>query len=175
MQPVTTAAEVPAPDRADVERRVVRIVSQTFGFAPATVTIHARLQDFPFDSLDVVELVMELEEEFHITISDEIAEGWFTKEPMTLRAIAEMVMYLQGSGKPKRADWRRAREALPRVPAVPPTQLGGRLAPGRLLQAPLYEPLGRNEEGHPEHRRQTDGMRCVLVPGDAAWVGSVDP
>jgi acyl carrier protein len=175
MQPATTTAEAPSPDRDDVERRVVRIIAETFRLPPAALSVHARLEELPYDSLDVVEMVMEIEEEFHIKLSDEITMGWFTNQTTTLRALAEMVLYLQGSGKADRGDWRRARDALPRVEALPPTQLGGRLPHHQWPSDPLYEPLATNREGYPEYRRGTDGMRCVLVPGDEAWIGSVDP
>src|SRR5262249_43628397 len=32
-------------------------------------------------------------------------------------------------------------------------------------------PLGRNGEGHPQYRRRTDGMRCVLLPGAEVCLG----
>ena len=175
MHRVTTRAEAPTADPAEVEHRVIKVVCTNLGVDPATVSVHARLLDLGADSLDVVELVMELEEEFGITISDEIAQGWFTKQPATLRAIAEMVLHLAGSGPSDRGDWRRARDSLPQTEALPATQLGWGLERRRWLPGQLYEPLGRNREGYPEYRRQTDGMRCVLLPGDEAWIGSIDP
>jgi acyl carrier protein len=175
MQPATTRAEGLAPDYADIERRVVHLIATNWGFRPEVVSVQTRLWDLPFDSLDVVELVMQLEKEFEITISDDIAEGWFVHEDVTLRSLAQMVHYLSGSGKPDRADWRRARDALPRPEAVPVTQC--REAPWRRYRpgGALYLALGQNREGYPEYQRRTDGMRCVLVPGDEAWIGSVDP
>jgi sulfatase modifying factor 1 len=175
MQPATTQAERVASDYAEVERRVVQLIGTNWGFDPAVVSVRTRLEDLPFDSLDVIELIMQLEEEFHITISDEIAQGWFASDGVTLRTIAEMVHYLAGSGTPDRGDWRRARDELPRADAVPATQLGGSLSRRRWLHGALYRPLGQNREGYPEYRRLTDGMRCVLVPGAEAWIGSVDP
>jgi acyl carrier protein len=175
MQSATTRAEGMAPDYADVERRVVQLIGTNWGFGPASVSVQTRLWDLPFDSLDVVELIMELEEEFHITISDEIAQGWFVREEVTLRTLAQMVHYLAGSGNGDRADWRRARDALPRPDAVPATQVGPSLRGRAWSGGALYRLLGPNREGYPEYQRQTDGMRCVLVPGDEVWIGNVDP
>lgn len=57
-------------------QRVLRVVAQNYGVEPQEVTPEKRLaQDFPHpDSLDVVEFVMALEDEFDIEIPDEDAE-----------------------------------------------------------------------------------------------------
>jgi acyl carrier protein len=175
MQPAATGSALLAPEGDDVERRVVLIIAGTFGFDPKAVSVLTRFNELPFDSLDVVELIMGLDEEFHIKISDEIAQGWFVGEEVTLRSIATMVRHLAGSGTPDRDDWKRARDALPRVELLRATQRGGTLSPREWLEGPLYEPCGRNPQGFPEYRRRTDGMRCVLLPGDDTWVGSVNP
>jgi acyl carrier protein len=59
----------------DVEEKVKRIIVNQLGIDPADYTLHARfVDDFGADSLDVVELVMELESEFQMEIADEEAE-----------------------------------------------------------------------------------------------------
>ena len=58
-----------------VEERVIEIVSEQFGVAKDQVTNETSfINDLGADSLDIVELVMEFEEEFDITIPDEEAE-----------------------------------------------------------------------------------------------------
>jgi len=60
---------------ASVEERVINIVAETMGVDKASVTpATSFVNDLGADSLDTVELVMELEDEFDISISDEDAE-----------------------------------------------------------------------------------------------------
>lgn len=60
---------------ATVEERVKQIVAEQLGVDEAQVTAEAAfMDDLGADSLDTVELVMALEEEFDIEISDEDAE-----------------------------------------------------------------------------------------------------
>lgn len=58
-----------------IEKRVKEIVAEQLGVEEAQVTNEAAfMDDLGADSLDTVELVMALEEEFDIEISDEDAE-----------------------------------------------------------------------------------------------------
>ena len=60
---------------APVEERVINIVAEQMGVDKAQVTAETSfVNDLGADSLDTVELVMELEDEFDISISDEDAE-----------------------------------------------------------------------------------------------------
>lgn len=60
---------------ASVEERVVEIVAEQLGVDREKVTRDTSfVNDLGADSLDTVELVMELEEEFDITIPDDAAE-----------------------------------------------------------------------------------------------------
>lgn len=60
---------------ADVESRVKSIIVEQLGVDAAAVTTQASfINDLGADSLDTVELVMALEEEFDIEIPDEEAE-----------------------------------------------------------------------------------------------------
>jgi acyl carrier protein len=59
----------------DVLERVTKIVVDRLGVEASQVTLDASFkEDLGADSLDVVELVMELEDEFEMEISDEEAE-----------------------------------------------------------------------------------------------------
>ena len=60
---------------ATIEERVVEIVAEQMGVDKAQVTRETSfVNDLGADSLDTVELVMEFEDEFDISIPDEDAE-----------------------------------------------------------------------------------------------------
>lgn len=60
---------------ADVMERVTKIIVDRLGVEESEVKLEASFkEDLKADSLDVVELVMELEDEFDMEIADEDAE-----------------------------------------------------------------------------------------------------
>lgn len=60
---------------ADVQERVTKIIVDRLGVEESKVELESSFKDdLGADSLDVVELVMELEDEFDMEISDEDAE-----------------------------------------------------------------------------------------------------
>jgi acyl carrier protein len=60
---------------AEVLERVTKIIIDRLGVEESKVTLEASFKDdLGADSLDVVELVMELEDEFDMEISDDDAE-----------------------------------------------------------------------------------------------------
>ncbi|WP_027718278.1 acyl carrier protein [Desulfovirgula thermocuniculi] len=68
--------------------RVKAIIVEQLGVDESEVTMDASfIDDLGADSLDIVELVMALEEEFDITIPDEDAEK--------IRTVGEAVKYIQ--------------------------------------------------------------------------------
>lgn len=62
-------------DHVDIEAKVKKIVAEQMGVDEATLSrTTSFVNDLNADSLDTVELVMEFEEEFEISIPDEEAE-----------------------------------------------------------------------------------------------------
>jgi acyl carrier protein len=58
-----------------VEKRVIDIIVEQLKVSPEEVTLEASfIDDLGADSLDLVELIMAMEEEFGLEISDEDAE-----------------------------------------------------------------------------------------------------
>jgi acyl carrier protein len=63
----------------EVYEKIKKIISDRFGVSEDRVTMEATFKnDLGADSLDVVELVMELEDAFDIEVPDEDAEGLTT-------------------------------------------------------------------------------------------------
>ncbi|CAM5787922.1 MULTISPECIES: acyl carrier protein [Brevibacillus] len=72
---------------ADTFDRVKKIIVDRLGVDESKITLEASFkEDLGADSLDVVELVMELEDEFDLEISDEDAEK--------ITTVGEVVSYI---------------------------------------------------------------------------------
>lgn len=75
---------------ASVQDRVIEIVAEQLGVDKEKVTPETSfVNDLGADSLDTVELVMELEEEFDITIPDDAAEK--------IQTVGQAVQYIEAS------------------------------------------------------------------------------
>lgn len=73
---------------ADVAQKVKSIIAEQLGVKPEEVTDTASfVEDLGADSLDTVELVMALEEEFGIEIPDEDAEK--------MKSVSEAIRYIE--------------------------------------------------------------------------------
>ena len=76
---------------SDIEQRVKKIVAEQLGTKEADVkNTSSFVDDLGADSLDTVELVMALEEEFGIEIPDEDAEKLETVKDVIIYCTAKM-------------------------------------------------------------------------------------
>jgi len=83
-------ARTGCPDRETVVAQVRQIVAEQMGIALEMIQESSHLEtDLQFDSLDRVEIVMELEEHFDISVPDEVAD-----EIRTVGDIVDGVMRL---------------------------------------------------------------------------------
>lgn len=77
-----------ASSTSSVEERVIDIVCENLGVSKEQVNRGTSfIDDIGADSLDIVELVMELEEEFEITIPDDQAEQ--------IKTVGEAIDYIE--------------------------------------------------------------------------------
>jgi acyl carrier protein len=75
-----------------IDQRVKDIIVEQLGVKPDQVTPEAKfIEDLGADSLDTVELVMALEEEFGIEVPDEQAEK--------LQSVGDVIKYIEDSQK----------------------------------------------------------------------------
>ena len=75
-----------------IEQRVIDIIVEQLGVNADQVTSEAKfIEDLGADSLDTVELVMALEEEFGLEIQDEQAEK--------LQSVGDVIKYIEDSQK----------------------------------------------------------------------------
>ncbi len=79
---------------AEIEEKIYQIVSEQMGIDKSELTRETSfVDDLNADSLDTVELVMEFEDEFEMSIPDEEAEK--------IRTIGQTVSYILKNNKEK--------------------------------------------------------------------------
>ncbi|KKW90465.1 acyl carrier protein [Sphingobium chungbukense] len=75
---------------SDIADRIAELMADQLGADRDKVTPHAHfIDDLGADSLDVVELVMRIEEEFDISISDADAEK--------IQTVSDAIAYVEGA------------------------------------------------------------------------------
>lgn len=77
-----------AANKDDIEKRVVEIVAEKVGIDSQKVVITSSLHNLGIDSLDLVEIVLEIEDSFNCCIDDAKIEQ--------LETVLEMIEYVQG-------------------------------------------------------------------------------
>jgi acyl carrier protein len=157
----------------ELENRVLDLVAKQLHFDRNAISPSDRLiEDLKCDSLDFVELLMEIEDTFDVTLPidgpDPVCRAIFTRQPFRLSDLSESVWLQQGTGRPQRRRWRRQSVKVEQNSTVPFSQLGGRWC--FVPKCDLLEPL--NAKGlQRAFRRRSDGMRCMLIPSAAVEVG----
>ena len=75
---------------SEIAEKVVSIIVDKLGVSEAEVTPEATFtQDLGADSLDTVELIMELERQFEITIPEDKAEG--------IQTVGDAISYIEAA------------------------------------------------------------------------------
>jgi len=63
-----------ALEMKDTSDKVIAIIVEKLDIDPSIIHMNSTLQDLGADSLDMVEIIMKIEEEFNLEINDEAAE-----------------------------------------------------------------------------------------------------
>ncbi len=71
----------------DIAERVRSIIAERLNVNPEEITLETTFEDLGADSLDVMDLIMELEQEFDLEIPDEDAEN--------IRTIEDTINYIR--------------------------------------------------------------------------------
>src|SRR6266480_2720891 len=87
----------------EIEQRVCDVVSVELAIPRQRISPGSSLiEDLGCDSLDLVELIMTIEEEFGVTLPDNapnpVYKTIFTRQPFRLSDLAELVYVQQGTG-----------------------------------------------------------------------------
>jgi len=131
-------------------------------------------EDLHIDSLELIELMMALEDEFGVEIPDDIGKQMFVRQPLTIAVLAEIVARQWGTGKPPRDRWLTAKPLPGPGSFAPFTQYGGVLSFREWRRGPLHTPMAASPNGYPQLHRATDGMRCIQLPTAEVEIGSTD-
>lgn len=140
-------------------------------------SVHPRLaflEDLRADSLDMVELIVAVEEQFQVSLPFDdphpVHKSVFTRSPFRIADLAEAVYLRQGTGTLQRL--RREYGATISGVKSPSifSQLSGRWVPESGSGSSVYEPLGVAKP-FKTYRRRTDGMVCVEIPKATVEIG----
>jgi len=79
------------PSTQEIEAKVIEIVSKQLGVAKDKITRESSfVNDLGADSLDTVELVMEIEDAFDLSIPDDAAEK--------IQTVGDAIKYIESNG-----------------------------------------------------------------------------
>lgn len=164
---------------SEVENRVCDLAAKLRGYSRSKISSATRLiEDLHMDSLELVEFFMSIEDAFDVSFPENdlggLCKAIFARQPFCLSDLAEAVYVQQGTGKPERSWWGRAKEEMPAGRSLPFSQLSGVWRDDPSLCRGLYELLG-SEGSTLQYRRLSDGMRCVAIPGAMVEIGSTAP
>jgi len=159
----------------EIERRLCDVASVHLGIRRDKLSpSNSFLEDLGCDSIDMVELIIAVEDEFDVFLDNDrrnpVGKAIFTRQPFRISDLAEAVYIQHGSGAPKRRRfWSGKIIDPPRLSHLPFTQLSGRWDGKFGKREPLFERLTRDSV--PSYRRRSDGMRCVKVPASLVEIG----
>ena len=77
-----------AIEKQDTAQKIIVLIAEKLNIDQSTVKTEEMLQDLGADSLDMVEIIMKLEEQFSVEINDEEAEK--------LTNVQEVINYVHG-------------------------------------------------------------------------------
>ena len=66
----------------DINKRVIELIAEQLHKPTSEITPASKLEDLGADSLDLVEMIMKLEDEFQVEINDEQAERFVTVDDL---------------------------------------------------------------------------------------------
>ncbi len=165
----------------EVERKVCDIASKQLGIDRKRISPSDRIiEDLHCDSLDLVELFMEVEETFDVTLPrpnetpEPVFKSVFTRQGFRLSDLAELAYLVQGTGRPEKKGRRKRIEHPPSISAVPFTQLNGRWNGHENTPQAIFDPL-ETKATIRQYRRRSDGMRCLLLPSASVEIGRDSP
>ena len=75
-----------------IEPRAIQSIASNMGLSIGEITPNSTFTDLGMDSLDELEMVMGLEDEFEIEIADSVCETW--------NAVSDAISYIQGAVTP---------------------------------------------------------------------------
>nr|WP_245612709.1 acyl carrier protein [Kosmotoga pacifica] len=79
---------------SNMEEKVISIIAEQLGLDPSEVSLDSNFtEDLGADSLDLVDLIMKLEDEFNVKIEDEVAA-----QLKTVRDAIEFIKKLTSEG-----------------------------------------------------------------------------
>ena len=87
-------------NKKEIEKKVLRVIEENLGVQNPKLTDHLGA-DLGADSLDIIELVMALEEEFNIEIQDEdvnMTVNDLNDQDMTVDQLIKLTIYVISSG-----------------------------------------------------------------------------